>query len=63
MEGGLIDEHQPLLGHEREQHRYSEDSQKVVDFDPNGDPENPQEWTTPFKWSIVALLALMAFTV
>lgn len=35
----------------------------IVDFDPAGDPENPMEWPAPYKWSIVALLALTAFTV
>jgi hypothetical protein len=35
----------------------------IVDFDPNGDPENPQDWPKAYKWSIVALLAFMAFTV
>ncbi|KIX99028.1 uncharacterized protein Z520_05489 [Fonsecaea multimorphosa CBS 102226] len=35
----------------------------IVDFDPNGDPENPRDWPTAYKWGIVALLAFMAFTV
>lgn len=35
----------------------------VVDFDPNGDPDNPLEWPSAFKWGIVALLAFTAFTV
>ncbi|GAB1320946.1 MFS multidrug transporter [Madurella fahalii] len=35
----------------------------IVDFDPQGDPENPLEWPTPFKWSVVGMLAFMAFTV
>lgn len=35
----------------------------IVDFDPNGDPENPMDWPTPYKWGIVTLLAAMAFTV
>ena len=35
----------------------------IVDFDPNGDAENPTEWPAPYKWGIVVLLALMAFTV
>lgn len=33
------------------------------DFDPQGDHDNPLEWPTPFKWGIVFLLALTAFTV
>jgi hypothetical protein len=35
----------------------------LVDFDPEGDVDNPLEWPTAFKWGIVALLALTAFTV
>ncbi|TEA18514.1 Efflux pump radE [Colletotrichum sidae] len=38
-------------------------SKHLLDFDPNGDPENPREWPTAFKWTIVGLLACMAFTV
>jgi hypothetical protein len=33
------------------------------DFDPRGDHDNPLEWPAPFKWGIVFLLALTAFTV
>lgn len=35
----------------------------IVDFNPNGDPENPMDWPSAYKWGIVALLAAMAFTV
>lgn len=35
----------------------------IVDFDPNGDPENPQDWAASYKWGIVALLAIQAFAV
>jgi len=35
----------------------------VVDFDPLGDPDNPLDWATSFKWTIVGMLAMMAFTV
>jgi hypothetical protein len=57
-----MDETQPLLRDPSldEVHPVSED---VVDFDPQGDPENPREWPRIYKWGIVALLALMAFTV
>ena len=34
----------------------------VVDFDQN-DPEDPQNWSTRYKWSITMLLALMAIIV
>ncbi|KAK4119658.1 MFS general substrate transporter [Parathielavia appendiculata] len=39
------------------------DETTIVDFDPNGDAENPLEWPMPFKWAVVSMLALMAFTV
>ncbi|KAF3764657.1 MFS general substrate transporter [Cryphonectria parasitica EP155] len=35
----------------------------IVDFDPDGDAENPMDWPTAYKWGIVTLLAAMAFTV
>ncbi|KAK3296383.1 major facilitator superfamily domain-containing protein [Chaetomium fimeti] len=35
----------------------------IVDFDPDGDAENPLDWPAPFRWAIVSLLAVMAFTV
>jgi hypothetical protein len=35
----------------------------IVDFDPDGDAENPLDWPAPFKWAVVSMLALMAFTV
>lgn len=35
----------------------------ALDFDPNGDKDNPQEWPAAFKWAIVLLLASMSFTV
>jgi hypothetical protein len=60
----IAGESQPLLRPDLEQ---GDDcgaaSEQVVDFDPSGDPENPLEWPAPFKWTIVSLLALMAFTV
>lgn len=37
--------------------------ESIVDFDPNGDSEDPRQWPTPFKWAMVLLLASMAFTV
>jgi hypothetical protein len=39
------------------------DETTIVDFDPNGDPENPLDWPAPFKWAVVSMLALMAFNV
>ncbi len=61
-----MDETAPLLvGAECEVgERYDEDARKdIVDFDPEGDAENPMEWPAAYKWSIVALIALTAFTV
>lgn len=56
-----MSEEQPLLV---EDPLCEEDvSKHLLDFDPNGDPENPREWPTAFKWTIVGLLALTAFTV
>ncbi|KAF0317244.1 Efflux pump radE [Colletotrichum sp. SAR11_59] len=53
-------ESQPLL----EDPLCEEDlSKHLLDFDPNGDAENPREWPLAFKWTIVGLLACMAFTV
>lgn len=38
-------------------------SKNVVEFDPNGDSEDPKQWPNSYKYSAVFLLALMAFTV
>lgn len=35
----------------------------ILDFEPDGDSDNPREWRASFKWAIVLLLACMAFTV
>lgn len=53
-----MDENTPLLA--RVNSIYDKEL-NVVDFDPNGDPENPIEWPAVYKWTIVALLACMAF--
>ena len=61
-----MDETQPLLqdAHlvyvEREDDPSAKD---IVDFNPDGDAENPMEWPQAYKWGIVALLSFMAFTV
>ncbi|TVY80897.1 Efflux pump rdc3 [Lachnellula suecica] len=57
-----MDETQPLLGHAIEdEQRYAD--RPLVDFDPNGDPDNPMEWSKAYKMGVVALLGFMAFTV
>ncbi|OTB05539.1 hypothetical protein M426DRAFT_319810 [Hypoxylon sp. CI-4A] len=61
-----MDETQPLLQDtnlvyvEREE---DPSNKNIVDFNPNGDEENPMEWPRAYKWGIVSLLAFMAFTV
>jgi hypothetical protein len=57
-----MDESQPLL---RQISRPRQPSviNPSVEFDPNGDPENPLEWPKGYKIGVVSLLALMAFTV
>ncbi|KAJ5053846.1 uncharacterized protein L3040_000137 [Drepanopeziza brunnea f. sp. 'multigermtubi'] len=37
--------------------------QKLVVFDPQGDAENPMDWSRKYKLGIVSLLGLMAFVV
>lgn len=58
-----IEEQQPLLrpivGDAEADTKYDE---VILDFEA-GDPENPREWDSKFKWLIVLLLAFMAFTV
>lgn len=64
-QSSLPDETQALLGDGSKLHYYYEDADKhkIVDFDPNGDSDNPIEWTKSYRWCIVLLLAFMAFTV
>ncbi|KAI0017392.1 MFS transporter [Xylariomycetidae sp. FL0641] len=60
-----MDETQPLLQDVAVLERHNEEvsGKDIVDFAPGGDPENPLEWPAAYKRGIVALLALMAFTV
>jgi len=57
-----MDELQPLLDHVVEQHDRTTD-QSLLNFDPNGDLENPLDWPKAYKHGVVLLLASMAFTV
>jgi len=57
-----MDPTQPLLKNVDEQQRCTTD-QPLVDFDPNGDPDNPLDWSKGYKLGVVSLLAFMAFTV
>ncbi|KAK1051052.1 hypothetical protein LTR74_016880 [Friedmanniomyces endolithicus] len=63
-----MDETQPLLRqrtNEYTAHRQQDktDGSHRVDFDPHGDPDDPQNWKTSYKWGVVLLLAFMAFSV
>ena len=63
MASSLPEEEAPLLRTEErtEGRPDSKDSSLLIDFDPDGDPDNPLEWPTSFKWTIVTLMASMAF--
>ena len=57
------DEHQPLLRPIVEGVQGDLAHHEIMlDFEA-GDAENPREWAAPYHWSIVLLLASMAFTV
>jgi hypothetical protein len=65
----VTDEEQPLLriiSHDLQSNRDVEtnitEDNVTLDFEPL-DPEDPRNWPSGFKWGIVSLLALMAFTV
>ncbi|TKA71545.1 hypothetical protein B0A55_07062 [Friedmanniomyces simplex] len=63
-----MDETQPLLppatnGYGAHRQQGKTDSKSTLDFDPDGDPDDPQQWRTSYKWGVVLLLAFMAFTV
>ncbi|GAW10786.1 hypothetical protein ANO14919_001210 [Xylariales sp. No.14919] len=61
-----MDETQPLLAdvHLVDTERCDEVSHKdIVDFNVEGDAENPMEWPAAYKWGVVFLLSFMAFTV
>lgn len=61
-----MDETQPLLQDANLVYDERPDdapNKDIVDFNPDGDEENPLEWPTAYKWGMVSLLAFMAFTV
>ncbi|KAI0160948.1 MFS general substrate transporter [Hypoxylon sp. FL1284] len=61
-----MDETQPLLQDAHlvyEERETTAPSKDIIDFDADGDAENPLEWPVAYKWGIVSLLAFMAFTV
>ncbi|KAI7504644.1 hypothetical protein KC347_g8243 [Hortaea werneckii] len=57
----MIDEEQPLLRPDRAPYHASQDPD--ADFDPEGDQDDPRQWPMTYRWGLVSLLALMAFTV
>lgn len=60
----IAEETQPLLRSESSANSHKDSHLKdIIDFDPNGDSENPLDWPAPYRWSIVALLAVTAFCV
>lgn len=64
MENNEQGETLPLLHNEHStQQQQSNGKTSIVEFDHNGDPDNPLDWKPWYRWSIVLLLAFMAFTV
>ena len=57
-----MEESQPLLRQITEPRQPTINDPRV-EFDPNGDPDNPLDWPKAYKMGVVSLLALMAFTV
>jgi len=61
-----MDETQPLLQNQGRVYSDRQDlatAKDIVQFDSDGDPDNPREWQRSYKRFIVFLLAFMAFTV
>lgn len=44
-------------------HQVEDHVDSALNFDPDGDDDNPLEWSSTYKWLIVSLLGLNAFTV
>ncbi|KAI7548352.1 hypothetical protein KC331_g4464 [Hortaea werneckii] len=60
----MRDEEQPLLQSDRApQTSYHATQDPDADFDPDGDQDDPRQWPMAYRWGLVSLLALMAFTV
>jgi hypothetical protein len=63
-----MDETQPLLSPEltRGHAIVTQDEagyDHTIDFNPDGDPDNPLDWPQSYKRGVILLLAFMAFTV
>lgn len=69
MASSSVNENAPLLGAEDRSLVGGDTMSSSVttiaapEFDPEGDSDNPLEWSKPFKSFIVFLLAMSAFTV
>ncbi|KAI7376818.1 hypothetical protein KC336_g19682, partial [Hortaea werneckii] len=61
----MIDEEQPLLRPDRAPQSISHHAAPYpdADFDRDGDQDDPRQWPMAYRWGLVSLLALMAFTV
>ncbi|KAI7278111.1 hypothetical protein KC345_g6169 [Hortaea werneckii] len=61
----MIDEEQPLLRPDRAPQSISHHAAAGPDedFDPDSDQDHPRQWPMTYRWGLVSLLALMAFTV
>lgn len=59
-----MDERQPLLNNGTNLDKPALNpypASDLVDFNRDGDPEDPIGWPSAYKWTIVTLLACMAF--
>lgn len=60
----MRDEERPLLQSDRAlPTSYHTTHDPDADFDPNDDQDDPRQWPMAYRWGLVSLLALMAFTV
>ncbi|RMY08751.1 hypothetical protein D0866_14717 [Hortaea werneckii] len=60
----MRDEEQPLLQSDRTlPPSYHATPDPDADFAPDGDQDDPRQWPMAYRWGLVSLLALMAFTV
>ncbi|KPM44132.1 hypothetical protein AK830_g2419 [Neonectria ditissima] len=57
-----MSEEQPLLRPAAEHVDAEVESAVILDFEPDS-PDNPRNWPEAFKWTVVVMLACMAFTV
>lgn len=60
-----MDERQPLLESQGETIADPQRNGKshIVDFDPDGDEDNPLEWSKKYRWFVIFLLSFIALTV